>query len=193
MKLIEIIAYHQFKNKINNLKIALESYKDFISNIGSVLIYHILKRVKFYFICCNLRPETKFFEYQESHSEINYNNPSSGMVIDETITDSRKYEFYIQPQFVNLGTATPCHFQVMYYDQDSENEQNKMTLYDIERLTYNCCYYYWNWSGAVRLPAIVKLASKGLDYVSNILQGKLVEGNNQFSNIFIYKYKRKYC
>ena len=85
---------------------------------------------KLYYICCNLKSDLKFFETEEHGISKAYFNPKSGLVIDDNVTQSDKFEFYIQPQFVNEGTATPCHYQVMYYDK-SQNEENELKIEEI--------------------------------------------------------------
>ena len=37
-------------------------------------------------------------------------NPSEGVVVDSGVIDPKYYEFYLQSQSVNMGTASPTHF-----------------------------------------------------------------------------------
>ena len=74
-------------------------------------------------------------------------------------TQQNIYEFYLQPQLVNQGTANPTQFQVMYYDKEDELSQE-----NLEKLTFYLCFYYWTWSGAVRIPAILKMAMTAIEF-----------------------------
>ena len=95
--------------------------------------------------------------------------------IDHIITQKSRFEFYIQPQFVNQGTATPCHYQVMctYHHLD-----DKLKLEQLERITFYLCYYYFTWSGAIREPGTLKMAETALDFSSKCLV------QNTFFNYF---------
>ena len=64
----------------------------------------------------------KFFE----KGNRGFANPKRGLCVDFSVTQKDKYEFYIQPQFVNQGTSTPCHYQVLYEDRDKNNEANNL-------------------------------------------------------------------
>ena len=104
-------------------------------------------------------------------------NPKSGLVIDENVTQKNKFEFFIQPQFVNQGTATPCHYQVMCTYNHSEDI---IKLEQLEKITFYLCYYYFTWSGAIREPGTLKMAETALDFSS-----KCLNENNSLNYFFI--------
>jgi len=131
------------------------------------------KNTKLYYICCNLKSDLKFFEEK---SEKDYLNPQSGLVVDQFVTNNDKYEFYLQPQFVNQGTATPSHYQVMYYDQ----ENNDLEMERLQKLTFYLTYYYWNWHGAIRTPAILKFSTTALDFYSKCFNPEKQIGEFKF-------------
>ena len=81
-----------------------------------------------------------------------YENPDSGLLITDKVVDSANFEFYIQPQKVTQGTATPTAFHVAY------GTMNCPEL--IPKLTFDLCFLYSNWRGPVRLPAPLKYAEK---------------------------------
>jgi aubergine-like protein len=85
-------------------------------------------------------------------SQVNYENPDPGLLIYGGITDPDIFEFYIQPQKVSQGTATPTNFHVAF------GNLNIPEL--IPKLTYDLCYLYCNWRGPVRVPAPLKYAEK---------------------------------
>ena len=70
-------------------------------------------------------------------------NPKSGLCVDSAVTQKDKYEFYIQPQYVNQGTATPCHYQVLYEDRDPNNDENNLKLEELQLLSFYLSFYYW--------------------------------------------------
>jgi aubergine-like protein len=111
---------------------------------------------KFCFCVVNKRTEAKFFEFSDGRA----NNPKEGMVIDSGATYPEKFEFYMQPQYVNSGTATPTYFDCVY-------DNTGIPLEILENITYKMCYYYWNWSGAIREPAVLKFAEQANKFSSS--------------------------
>lgn len=95
------------------------------------------------FIVVNKKTEMKFFEGTK--------NPQPGTVVDLACVNPFIYEFYIQPQYVNQGTATPTNFHVIY-------DTIKVPCEILQELTYQLCYYYFNWGGPIRVPAPLKYA-----------------------------------
>ena len=124
------------------------------------------------FLCCNLKGELKFFEDAKDNK---YQNPPSGLCVDEKIVQNKNKEFYIQPQFVNQGTATPCHFEILYKEDD-----NNFTLEKLENLSFQLSYYYWTWSGAVRVPAVLRLSTTAIDFYSRCLNHRLLLEEKKF-------------
>ena len=94
----------------------------------------------------------KFFEMEKNRGMSTYENPDSGLLITDKVVDSANFEFYIQPQKVTQGTATPTAFHVAY------GTMNCPEL--IPKLTFDLCFLYSNWRGPVRLPAPLKYAEK---------------------------------
>jgi len=83
---------------------------------------------------------------------------------------------------VNQGTATPCHYQVLYEDRDNNNEENNMKLEDLQILSFYLSFYYWTWAGAVRVPGALKLATTAMDFFSRHLGHKLCLPEQKFVN-----------
>ena len=177
-----IIIYRQGGNDIRNKMITIKELHNFTGLLTEYREkykenknYHF-RNTKLYFICCNLKSDLKFFETQDKGIAKAYFNPKSGLIIDEHVTHKDKYEFYLQPQFVNQGTSTPCHYQVMYYDK-SENEEDDLTIENLEKLSFYLSFYYWTWAGAIRVPAMLKLSNTAMEFYLKIL-------NNQNRCIF---------
>ena len=178
-----IIMYRQGGNEYHNKCLAVDELDIFKNVLKEKNKQNTFLNTKFYYICCNLKPDLKFFEEEEKNSSdinCNYRNPYSGLIIDRCVTQSNKFEFYLQPQFVSQGTATPSHYQVMYYDI----ENNNLDMEKLEKLTYYLTYYYWTWHGAIRIPAILKFSTTALDFYL-----KCLNSNYQVSE---YNFEKPY-
>ena len=112
------------------------------------------------FVLTSKQAELKFFQKQQG----GLNNPRSGLIIDEVVTTPNSYEFYLQPQFVNQGTATPTKFTVKMDTTD-------LNIEELQEITYFMCFYYWNWAGAIRVPSVLKY-SEVLHKFASINLGK---------------------
>ena len=59
------------------------------------------------------------------------------------------------PQIVTSGTCTPVLYKVVYRSSESKvNEE------DIINFTFEQCFNYFNWSGAVKVPGFLQYANK---------------------------------
>ena len=167
-----VIVYRQGGNIMQNLKIKQDEvpiFANYFKNKKEKSSGFSKQDTKLIYICCNLKGELKFFE--EDGEKIL--NPPSGLCVDETVVQKDKYEFFIQPQFVNQGTATPCHFEVLYQDEDKQHPENNLPKEKLQNLTFELSYYYWTWSGAVRVPGVLKLSTTAIDFYGRCLNHKL--------------------
>ena len=96
----------------------------------------------------NKRTELKFFERNKN----GYKNIPLGSVIDQKVINPDVFEFYLQCPEVQLGTASPVHFLCIY------NNNEDITFDDFEKITFYQSFYYWNWTGPIRIPAVLKFA-----------------------------------
>ena len=87
------------------------------------------------------------------------------MVLDQI--NYKKFEFYIQPQKVNIGSATPTYFHVPYGNMDYPEL--------LIQLTYWTTYLYANWQNAVRVPHVIKLAEKLSSMAAKFTKSELNE------------------
>jgi aubergine-like protein len=108
------------------------------------------KNVLFYYILVNTKTTYKFFEKDEKKKE--YYNPESGLLVLDGVTNRNYFEFYIQPQEVTGGSATPTCFHVAYGNLNFPEM--------IPKLTFDLCHIYSNWQGTVRIPNVIKAAEK---------------------------------
>jgi hypothetical protein len=121
--------------------------------------------IPYYYILVNTKTSFKFFEAQKQGNRLNYNNPNPGLLIMNQVTDPKFFEFYIQPQMVTGGTATPTLYHVAFGNMD-EPEM-------IPKLTFDLCHLYANWQGAVRVPGPLKNAEKLSKMTAKYTKGEL--------------------
>ena len=104
--------------------------------------------ILYYYFLVNTKTTFKFFEKNGD----NYSNPESGLLVIDGITNKNFFEFYIQPQEVTQGSATPSCFHVAYGNLNFPEF--------IPKFTYDLCHLYSNWQGPVRIPNVIKAAEK---------------------------------
>ena len=151
----ESIPQYEEKNheKPKNIIIYRQGVSDNIKNALKIEIQQIEQVCKnhnilFYYILVNTKTTFKFFE----KSENNYYNPSAGLLVTDGVVSRDKFEFFIQPQQVTGGSATPTKFNVAYGNMDFPEI--------IPKFTYDLCHIYSNWQGTVRIPNVIKAAEK---------------------------------
>ena len=127
------------------------------------------KGILYYYVLVNTKTTFKFFE--KNHGN-NYSNPGPGLLVIDGVTNRNFFEFYIQPQEVTQGSATPTCFHVAYGNLDFPEM--------IAKFTYDLCHIYSNWQGTVRIPNVIKAAAKlskmTVKYTLAELNPKLKEG-----------------
>ena len=119
------------------------------------------KGILYYYILVNTKTTFKFFE--KTNNE--YINPHSGLLIIDGITNKNYFEFYLQPQQVTGGSATPSCFHVAYGNLDFPEM--------IPKLTFDLCHIYSNWQGTVRIPNVIKAAEKLAKITAKYTLGEL--------------------
>ena len=135
------ISQYQKENVISEIKIIEEILNK--------------KNINYYYVIVNTKSSLKLFEtnLKKTQKESgDYKNPEPGLVVLDQVTDNNKFEFYLQPQKVTEGSATPTSFHVIY---------GNMNFPEILiKLSYWSTYIYPNWQNAVRIPHVLKLAEK---------------------------------
>jgi len=114
-------------------------------------------KIPYYYILVNKRSSIKFFEIDteetlDNNNENFYQNPENGLLVTRKAVRNDVFEYYIQPQKVNQGTATPTNYRVMYGTMNMHNL--------LPKLSFDLCFLYSNWRGPVRIPAPLKYAEK---------------------------------
>ena len=119
------------------------------------------KNILYYYILVNTKTTFKFFEKSKNE----YYNPYSGLLIIDGVTNRKFFEFYIQPQEVTQGSATPTCFHVAFGNLDFPEM--------IAKLTFDLCHLYSNWQGTVRIPNVIKAAEKLSKMTAKYTMGEL--------------------
>ena len=171
-----IILYRHGGNKVEKAKLKSNEAPIFLEILKNIFKNKI---PKFIYISCTLKCDFKFFEKAKNGSLL---NPKSGLCIDSYVTQKGKKEFYLQPQLVNQGTATPCLYEVLYEDIDQSKPEENISTENLQLLSFYLSFYYWTWSGAIREPGALKLASTAMDFFNKHLNGRLQKENKQFKN-----------
>ena len=94
-----------------------------------------------------------FFNQSRGNGIQQFTNAQPGTVVDHAITKPSFQNFYLVSQSVNQGTVSPTHYVVACNDMG-------MPLMELQRITYQLTYMYFNWPGAVRCPVPVQYAHK---------------------------------
>ncbi|PVH93648.1 hypothetical protein DM02DRAFT_695329 [Periconia macrospinosa] len=99
-------------------------------------------------VVCGKRHKTRFFPTRVMDCDAT-SNPRAGTVVDHGVTESQKWDFYLQSQ----GTARPCHSYVIHdeiflYTLATEFWR---TADVVESLTYNMCYLFGRATTSVSL------------------------------------------
>lgn len=153
-----IVIYRQGVSKEQKefLKLEVDNIEKFLDGSFKESVLSSSKdknfKIPYLYVIVNVKNNYKFFEVANSGSNASYRNPKEGLAIYDGATDGKYFEFFLQPQKVTQGTATPSHFHVAF-----GNMENKEM---ISKLTYDLCYIYPNWSGPVRVPNVLKNAEK---------------------------------
>nr|QZA51939.1 piwi b [Paramecium bursaria] len=87
-------------------------------------------------------------------------NPPCGTIIDKDVT-GKNYEFILLPVYANRGSSSPSLYRVLYDGISIPIEQ-------LQDFVYAQCYNYQNWSGPIKIPAIVKNAQRLAKFVNEV-------------------------
>jgi len=109
------------------------------------------EKIKLAFIIVTKRLNTRFFTKNEQGP--GFANPTPGTVIDDVVTSSMRYDFYVISQSVREGTVAPTRYNII------EDETNfRIDIH--QQLAFKLTHLYYNWPGTVRVPAPCQYAHK---------------------------------
>lgn len=130
------------------------------------------------FLLANKRIEQRFFT--EQHGE--FKNPSRGLVIQDGLTRTDRFEFYMISHDGPTGLQCPIRYEVIV---NTFKDLDPKDLYD---LTNNLCYGFYNLQGAVRIPGPIMYAHTLCNQISKICGKKsdIAETPAGFKNKLYY-------
>ena len=65
----------------------------------------------------------------------------------------------------------------MYYDKGQKEEDN-LEIEKLEKLSYDLSFYYWTWSGAIRVPSLLKMSSVAMDFSRKVYKDEACSFEN---------------
>lgn len=86
----------------------------------------------------------------------------------ESMSSEDRNEFHLAAQYVTQGTCTPTLFRVAY-------DTSKMPQEALIHFTFEQCFNYYNWEGAVRVPACLQCADKLSKLVGQYIKDDIVQ------------------
>lgn len=107
-------------------------------------------------VICGKRHKTRFYPTAEQDCDRS-GNTKPGTVVDTSVTDPHKWDFFLQAHAALQGTARPCHYYVVHDEifrqlYAKSVPQPYVNIADIvEDLTHNMCYLFGRATKAVSL------------------------------------------
>ncbi|XP_046439550.1 piwi-like protein Siwi [Daphnia pulex] len=101
------------------------------------------------FVVVSKRINTRFFAGRKEKPE----NPPCGTVVDNTVTLTDRFDFFLVSQKVNQGTVSPTNFNIIFNSANFTPEIHQSMAYSLTQV-------YYNWPGTLRVPAPVQYAHK---------------------------------
>ena len=104
-------------------------------------------------VVCGKRHHTRFYPKDTDSTDSKSNCPA-GTVVDRSITESRNWDFFLQPHQCLMGTARPCHYFVAIdeiFNTFKVKLPHKTSADALEELTHNMCHLFGRATKAVSL------------------------------------------
>nr|QZA51937.1 piwi a2.1 [Paramecium bursaria] len=137
--------------------------------------FNIDKDIKLILISVNKKVGAKFYA-----GERNLDNPPQGTLIDTQICQNNK-DFYLISQKATAGTVQPTHYHVLVNDITEDPHIFKK----LQVLSYKLCYLYFNFTGAIKIPAPIQYAHVCSNFIGDRYDPKdpksLIKSNDQLN------------
>ncbi|KAM9858163.1 piwi-like protein 2 [Aulostomus maculatus] len=157
-----LAALQKYHEVNHNLPEKIVVYRDGVSDgqLSMVEQYEIPQLIKCFETFPGYEPKLVFIVVQKRISTTLYSwaantfgSPPPGTVLDHTLTQKDWVDFYLMAHHIHQGCGLPTHYISLY------NTAN-LTPDHLQRLTFKMCHLYWNFPGAIRVPAPCKYAHK---------------------------------
>lgn len=96
----------------------------------------------------------------------------------ESLSVDDMYDFHLAAQYVTQGTCTPTLFRVAY-------DTSQMPHEALINFTFEQCFNYYNWEGAVRVPACLQCADKLSKLGSQYIKEDVVQSDLSKKHYFL--------
>jgi aubergine-like protein len=154
-------------------KAFLRAFREFEERSG------ITRKIALIYVCVNKKIGAKFYISGDNLQRGGVRNPPQGTIISKTVTTGK--DFFMISQKTTQGSATPTHYHVIHNDLETENaERNEQIMKDIQVLSYKLCFMYYNWVGAIKIPAPIQYAHKLSNLIADRWKNKLVRPHEHF-------------
>lgn len=97
-------------------------------------------------VLVNLRNSERFFSPSLT------DNALPGTLVNNCVV-SNNYDFFIVSQQSTKGSVVPNHYKVIY-------STSKLEEGHLQELIFSQCFNYANWTGSIKIPAILQYAKK---------------------------------
>lgn len=135
------------------------------------------------YMVVNTKINTRMFDSTEGYGSQGkftpkLSNPASGSVIFDELSQEKRFDFHLAAQKVTQGTCTPTHYTVVSCTSNVPQES-------LAQFTYEQCFNYPNWQGAVKVPAVLQCANKLAKLAGESIQKSVTEGEVTKSYYFL--------
>ena len=97
------------------------------------------------------------------------NPPPGTLIVGQVVPE--KGDFYLISHFANQGMSAPSLYRTVY-----ASHPESFPLEELARLAYKLCHMYYNWSGAIKVPAPCMMAHKIAFLVGQCVHGAVDVG-----------------
>lgn len=104
---------------------------------------------KLLYTMVNTRIKTKFVKKDGNRLV----NPLPGTILDHSVLKKDAYDFFLISTNCRQGVPTPSHYTVLIDETGKGPEE-------IQKFVYKLSYMYYNFSGAVKIPAPMKYSTR---------------------------------
>jgi aubergine len=120
----------------------------------------------------NLRNSERFFTAENVPR-----NVPPGTLVSSTIV-SKNYDFFIVSQQSNKGSIVPNHYKII-------TAESKLEEGHLQELIFSQCFNYVNWTGSIKVPAILQYAKKCARFNAEVMNGMEVSHGLQARPYFV--------
>lgn len=104
-------------------------------------------------------------------------NATPGTLVSSCVV-SNNYDFFIVSQQSTKGSVVPNHYKVIF-------SSSKLEEGHLQELIFSQCFNYANWTGSIKIPAILQYAKKCARFNAEVLAGQEIDPELSLKPYFI--------